>query len=388
MTQWARPLSIAASIVCTPRGLLALFGASSGPVPPFDPALLNSKGSLFLTRPTLWHYIATRAELEWRAGDVLNWAAKGELKLRTEHTYPLAEAARAQIDLEDARPRERFCWCRENGHQLSASVSPQSISRRALSVSLEPRARAEAEAELGACMRISVLPTDRVFVLTGAGISAESGLPTFRASDGLWAGYNVEEICTPEALRRNPALVWDFYSKRRADCEKAQPNPAHYRSCRARSATSRPLFLCTQNVDDLHERAGSVNLVHMHGELAKPAASASAAARRSKIAPSTRALTRSATAFAADAFARTLFSSARFLSRCRASSAKSRESTLMLVIGTSGSVYPAANFVHWARQAGARTVYIGPEPPLNASAFTHVVEGKAGEVLPGLFIVE
>ncbi len=86
-----------------PRGLLALFGASSGPVPPFDPILLNSKGSLFLTRPTLWHYIATRAELEWRAGDVLGWAAKGELKLRTEHTYPLANAAQAQIDLEERK---------------------------------------------------------------------------------------------------------------------------------------------------------------------------------------------------------------------------------------------------------------------------------------------
>ncbi|MGA7834481.1 MAG: quinone oxidoreductase [Acidimicrobiales bacterium] len=83
-----------------PRGLMALFGASSGPVPPFDPIQLNSKGSLFLTRPTLWHYIATRAELEQRAGDVLGWAAKDELKLRTEHTYPLAEAAQAQIDLE------------------------------------------------------------------------------------------------------------------------------------------------------------------------------------------------------------------------------------------------------------------------------------------------
>jgi NADPH:quinone reductase len=83
-----------------PRGLMALFGASSGPVPPFDPTLLNGKGSLFLTRPTLWHYIATRAELEWRAGDVLGWVASGELKLRTEHTYPLAEAAQAQIDLE------------------------------------------------------------------------------------------------------------------------------------------------------------------------------------------------------------------------------------------------------------------------------------------------
>jgi NADPH:quinone reductase len=83
-----------------PRGLLALFGQASGVVPPFDLAQLNSKGSLFITRPTLWHYIATRAELEWRAGDVLNWAAKRELKLRTEHTYPLAEAAQAQIDME------------------------------------------------------------------------------------------------------------------------------------------------------------------------------------------------------------------------------------------------------------------------------------------------
>lgn len=86
-----------------PRGLLALFGASSGTVPPFDPALLNSKGSLFLTRPTLWHYIATRAELEWRANDVLNWVANGELRLRTEYTYPLAEAAQAQIDLEERK---------------------------------------------------------------------------------------------------------------------------------------------------------------------------------------------------------------------------------------------------------------------------------------------
>jgi NADPH:quinone reductase len=83
-----------------PRGLLALFGASSGPVPPFDPIQLNSKGSLYITRPTLWHYIATRAELEWRSGDVLGWAASGALKLRTEYIYPLAQAAQAQIDLE------------------------------------------------------------------------------------------------------------------------------------------------------------------------------------------------------------------------------------------------------------------------------------------------
>jgi NADPH2:quinone reductase len=86
-----------------PRGLLALFGASSGPVPPFDLIQLSGKGSLFVTRPTLWHYIATRAELEWRAGDVLGMAAKGELKLRTEFMYPLAEAAQAQMDMEDRK---------------------------------------------------------------------------------------------------------------------------------------------------------------------------------------------------------------------------------------------------------------------------------------------
>jgi NADPH2:quinone reductase len=86
-----------------PRGILALFGASSGPVPPFDLIQLSGKGSLFITRPTLWHYVATREELEWRAGDVLGWAARGELKLRTEHVYPLAEAAQAQTDLEDRK---------------------------------------------------------------------------------------------------------------------------------------------------------------------------------------------------------------------------------------------------------------------------------------------
>ena len=83
-----------------PRGVLALFGASSGPVPPFDLIQLSGKGSLYVTRPTLWHYVATRAELEWRAGKILDWAATGELKLRTEHMYPLADAAQAQIDIE------------------------------------------------------------------------------------------------------------------------------------------------------------------------------------------------------------------------------------------------------------------------------------------------
>jgi NADPH2:quinone reductase len=96
--------TIQGSLNCLrPRGLLALFGASSGPVPPFDLIQLSSKGSLFITRPTLWHYVATRAELEWRSGDVLGWIASGDLKLRTEFVYPLAEAAQAQTDMEDRK---------------------------------------------------------------------------------------------------------------------------------------------------------------------------------------------------------------------------------------------------------------------------------------------
>ncbi|MGB0064022.1 MAG: NAD-dependent deacylase [Terracidiphilus sp.] len=235
---------------------------------------------------------------------------------------------------------------------------------------------------------ITITATDRVFVLTGAGISAESGLPTFRASDGLWAGYNVEEICTPEALRRNPALVWEFYSKRRADCAEAAPNPAHIALAELEAQLPGRYFLCTQNVDDLHERAGSKNLIHMHGELAKsrcerecgrpPIEDHAVYANLYEVAscPCGGRLRPHIVFFGEIPLEMPRIE--REISAC----------TLMLVVGTSGSVYPAANFVHWARQAGARTVYIGPEPPLNAQAFTHIVEGKAGEALPGLFHAE
>lgn len=232
---------------------------------------------------------------------------------------------------------------------------------------------------------ISINASDRVFVLTGAGISAESGLPTFRAQDGLWAGYRVEDVCTPDAWRRDPAEVWKFYSARRAQGQTANPNPAHVALAELESRIPGRYFLCTQNVDDLHERAGSVNLIHMHGELAK--ARCEHECGRPPVED------------------RAVYASLDEVSRCECGGRlrphivffgeiplemprierEIAESTLMLVIGTSGNVYPAANFVHWARQAGARTVYIGPERPLNASAFTQIVEGKAGEVMPGLF---
>src|SRR6185437_3247364 len=99
---------------------------------------------------------------------------------------------------------------------------------------------------------ILISETDRIFVLTGAGVSAESGLPTFRASDGLWEGHRIEDVCTPEALARNPALVWEFYSMRRAAAKEAQPNPAHLALAALERRMGDRFFLCTQNVDDLH----------------------------------------------------------------------------------------------------------------------------------------
>ena len=234
---------------------------------------------------------------------------------------------------------------------------------------------------------ISITPQDRVFVLTGAGISAESGLPTFRAEDGLWAGHSVEEVCTPEAWQRNPWAVWQFYSERRAAGEKAQPNPAHIALAELESLIGDRFFLCTQNVDDLHEKAGSHRLIHMHGAL--DMARCERECGRPPVSD------------------RTIYGSLAEVARCPCGGrlrphivffgeiplemdriqAEIAKCSLMLVIGTSGSVYPAANFVHWARQNGASTVYIGPEPPLNASSFTQVVEGKAGQVMPGLFQV-
>jgi NAD-dependent deacetylase len=180
--------------------------------------------------------------------------------------------------------------------------------------------------------------------------------------------------------------VWEFYSQRRAQGAQAQPNPAHFALAELERRLGDRFFLCTQNVDDLHERAGNVRLVHMHGELAK-----------------SRCGDECGEAPVVD---QTVYENLSAVGRCSCGARmrphivffgeiplemgriqdEIKKATLMVVVGTSGSVYPAASFVHWARQRGARTVYVGPEKPLNASAFTHVVEGKAGEVLPGLFV--
>ena len=234
---------------------------------------------------------------------------------------------------------------------------------------------------------ISIAAIDRVFVLTGAGISAESGLPTFRASDGLWAGHRIEDVCTPEALHRDPALVWEFYSARRASAQAAQPNPGHIALAELEASLGDRFFLCTQNVDDLHERAGSQRLVHMHGELSKSRCEADCG--RPPIAD--HAVYRTLDDVPRCPCGARLRPHIVFFGEIPLEMDRIQSeidcATLMLVVGTSGSVYPAANFVHWARQHSARTVYVGPEPPLNAAAFTQIVSGPAGQTLPTLFNV-
>ena len=243
---------------------------------------------------------------------------------------------------------------------------------------------------------IVVEPEDRVFVLTGAGVSAESGLRTFRDQGGLWEGCRIEDVATPEAWQKDAARVWSFYSLRRRDARGAEPNPAHRALAALEAQLGDRFFLCTQNVDNLHERAGSRRLVHMHGELFAsrcefhPAASGAGA------------LGCTSPPFADEK----LYESAEAIARC-ACGGRIRphivwfgeipfemeriqreidRSTVMLVVGTSGAVYPAANFVRWSG-ARVRKYYIGPEEPMNAQAFTRLVHGKAGEALPGLIEV-
>jgi NAD-dependent deacetylase len=246
--------------------------------------------------------------------------------------------------------------------------------------------RRSARRESGA---LALGPEDRLFVLTGAGVSAESGLPTFRGAGGLWQGHRVEDVASPEAWARDPALVWNFYSMRRQAGLSVKPNPAHLALAEAERLLSGHFFLCTQNVDELHERAGSRRLVHMHGELFKSRCSF---CQREpfpdrKQYPTLAGIPRCQ----CGALIRphiVWFGELPFylpvimdeLNRC----------TVLLVVGTSGLVYPAAHFVHWANSRygdgnePARTYYVGPEEPANAAAFTHVFQGKAGKILPGL----
>jgi len=238
-------------------------------------------------------------------------------------------------------------------------------------------------------MRLELGPTDDVFVLTGAGISAESGVATFRDANGLWENHRVEEVATPEAFATQPVLVWRFYAQRRAQAKTVAPNAGHRALAALEARLGDRFFLCTQNVDNLHEAAGSTRLVHMHGELFKSRCSDPACDRapfvdeRSDFAASLPRcpcgeLERPHIVW----FGETPF-------EMHAIKRRIQRAAVFLCVGTSGVVYPAAGLVGemaYRKSMGeaVRSIYVGLERPANAAQFDQVVLGKAGEVLPAL----
>jgi NAD-dependent deacetylase len=219
-----------------------------------------------------------------------------------------------------------------------------------------------------------------IVILTGAGVSAESGLATFRGPDGLWEGHRVEDVCTPEAFRRDPSLVHAFYDARREKLGTVKPNGAHQALARLDSDWPGELLLITQNVDDLHERAGSKRLVHMHGELTRGwclACDERFVWRRAMGASASCPSCRAEGQVRPDIvwFGEMPYEMERIdeaLRRC----------DLFVSIGTSGAVYPAAGFVQTARYCGAQTLEINLEPSLGSYMFDESRVGKAGELVP------
>jgi NAD-dependent deacetylase len=220
-----------------------------------------------------------------------------------------------------------------------------------------------------------------IVILTGAGISAESGLATFRGSDGLWEGHRVEEVATPEAFERDPDLVQAFYDARRVRLAEVEPNAAHRALARLDSQWPGDLLIVTQNVDDLHERAGAERLLHMHGEL-KSAWCLACDVRSPWEAPlsgdppcpccgETGALRPDIVWFGEMPYGMERIE--RALADC----------DLFVSIGTSGNVYPAAGFVQTARYVGARTLEMNLEPSLGSVYFHESLTGPASELVPG-----
>jgi len=220
-----------------------------------------------------------------------------------------------------------------------------------------------------------------IVVLTGAGISAESGLATFRGPDGLWEGHRVEDVATPEAFERDPALVHKFYDARRARLDEVAPNAAHQALARLDAEWPGELLIVTQNVDDLHERAGAKRLLHMHGELTSgwclacderfgwhgpmgEAAACPVCQVAGRVRPDI--VWFGEMPYEMERIDQALMNAGLFVS-----------------IGTSGAVYPAAGFVQTARYCGARTIEMNLEPSQGSLFFNECRIGKAAELVPG-----
>jgi len=218
-----------------------------------------------------------------------------------------------------------------------------------------------------------------ILVLTGAGISAESGIATFRGPGGLWEGHRVEDVCTPEALAHDPVLVHRFYDLRRAALGAVEPNAAHRALARLDAAWPGELLIVTQNVDDLHERAGAQRVLHMHGELLSALCAACGAREdwETSLPPGSVCGTCGAPALRPDIV---FFGEMPYaMERIEAALAKC---DLFVSIGTSGAVYPAAGFVQTAGWHGARTLEMNLDPSMGSVHFEETRIGAAGVLVP------
>jgi NAD-dependent deacetylase len=219
----------------------------------------------------------------------------------------------------------------------------------------------------------------RIVVLTGAGISAESGIPTFRDADGLWEGHAVEDVATPEGFDREPTLVHRFYDARRAALTGVTPNAAHYALADLERTLGDDLLVVTQNIDDLHERAGSTRVLHMHGELLS--ALCRGCRRRT---PWTGDLIDfppcphcGVTELRPDVvwFGEIPYQMERIQDALE-------KADLFVSVGTSGAVYPAAGFVQYAAACGARTLELNLVPSAGTAMFDEARHGAAGVLVP------
>jgi NAD-dependent deacetylase len=220
---------------------------------------------------------------------------------------------------------------------------------------------------------------ERIVVLTGAGISAESGVPTFRDADGLWEGHRVEDVATPEGFERSPSMVHRFYDARRAALAHVEPNPAHHALARLGAELGERLLVITQNIDDLHERAGTTRVLHMHGRL-RSALCTSCTTRVEWDGdlgdyPPCPACHEMALRPDVVWFGEVPYEMDRILhelARC----------DLFVSIGTSGAVYPAAGFVQAASTHGARTLELNLVPSEGSHLFDEARHGPAGTLVP------
>lgn len=243
-------------------------------------------------------------------------------------------------------------------------------------------------------MTIAIDTTTQLLVLTGAGISAESGIPTFRDAGGLWEGAAVEDVASPAGFRRDPLLVWRFYSQRRANMTGVVPNAGHRVLVELEERLGDRFLLATQNIDGLHAAAGSRRMIELHGNLMTSRCTVcdrepfeDRTAYRDGVAPMCGQCKRAGK----DAllrphivwFGETLAPDA--LDRIDRFVAAAGPNLRFLAVGTSGLVYPAAGLVDVARRCGGRSWLVNADRPANVDAFDEVVIGPAGTKLPELF---